>query len=914
MKRLLSLFSTVTLFTTSFCFCHPITSKTTTCSIDVCETPEDVADRAASIFIQEINKAKALEKRPIFILPTGGTAIPFYNKLVEYWNEGKVDLSNVETFNLDEYVGLHKDDPNSYNYFMRHYFFDLVSQELTFEVLNHFGLMRISKEDLNHSHLKEVHPLDLNHALDLFKQDLISNLSSSFENTYASVLDTVKRIDNALKRDNPSFRLVSNYLLNDKKLPSLTTLAASILHHFNLRDHAILKEKVHIPRALIEDETAYKQSIREYIKAFETAKRDLKTRLVTFCGIGVDPAHIAFNDFLCEKEFLQEDATEEELTELALNTKFRLVPLTEETRRVNARFFDYSLDSVPKEAVTMGFGEIIDSDRIILMAFGVNKAKALYRTFAAKKPTYKVPSSLLRFAKACKPELIVDKKAFGIDTLDKESLAQMLHNTDETEIKDLFALKGEIQNFFEFADVISHEKPSCILNEKNAFTKEDINLVKLPENKTILWIAKSKDHDSQLLQKLKKKNNVIKVIYKNFQTIDSAIDETKPEYLYLPEFFKKKTNHRKLANIIQKHSLKNNVIGIYYAENYYKKNLSLPLVHETLERKVESLKKFHVSQVKRAAFDKVVYSLAQLIPICIDDKQYSSESFYMRKYQVQKNGSVALKAISNSIFALRDLPIIKLPKSTKKLQFGADDIVIAVAPHPDDAEIGLGGLIHESSKQNIRTVILNVTEGSRAAMCKSDLINSATLPGHLLEAIQNYPKEQIQDENLKKEIRASESTLALEYLHPRSEVYFLNLPFYHSKGYEFGNKDKKIVDESLDRILSQTDGNIYIFIPRKRDEHLAHKQTTRLFTERVRSYFKAHSDKSIYLASYTTPWTGEWNLYLYNEKQGSELAAITGSERLLKKGAKGYLPKFLGGKLAERYFLSRIDKVKKGAR
>lgn len=52
------------------------------------------------------------------------------------------------------------------------------------------------------------------------------------------------------------------------------------------------------------------------------------------------------------------------------------VTLAESTRKDNARFFN-SLDEVPAKAVTMGLKDIIRSKRIVLIAFGANKAQAI---------------------------------------------------------------------------------------------------------------------------------------------------------------------------------------------------------------------------------------------------------------------------------------------------------------------------------------------------------------------------------------------------------------------------------------------------------------------------------------------------------------------------------------------------------
>lgn len=54
-----------------------------------------------------------------------------------------------------------------------------------------------------------------------------------------------------------------------------------------------------------------------------------------------------------------------------------IVPLQEKTIKDNARFFDGNEDLVPKEAITMGIKNIMAAERIILLAFGKNKAQAV---------------------------------------------------------------------------------------------------------------------------------------------------------------------------------------------------------------------------------------------------------------------------------------------------------------------------------------------------------------------------------------------------------------------------------------------------------------------------------------------------------------------------------------------------------
>lgn len=59
-------------------------------------------------------------------LATGSTPVPFYRELIRLHREEGLSLSNVVTFNLDEYYGLQRDHPESYFRFMRDQLFDHV--------------------------------------------------------------------------------------------------------------------------------------------------------------------------------------------------------------------------------------------------------------------------------------------------------------------------------------------------------------------------------------------------------------------------------------------------------------------------------------------------------------------------------------------------------------------------------------------------------------------------------------------------------------------------------------------------------------------------------------------------------------------------------------------------------------------
>jgi glucosamine-6-phosphate deaminase len=84
---------------------------------------EDVSREAARIV------AHAVRSRPSVVLglATGATMLGLYRELARMHREQGLDFSRVATFNLDEYVGLNDDHPQSFHYFMRHRFFDHVN-------------------------------------------------------------------------------------------------------------------------------------------------------------------------------------------------------------------------------------------------------------------------------------------------------------------------------------------------------------------------------------------------------------------------------------------------------------------------------------------------------------------------------------------------------------------------------------------------------------------------------------------------------------------------------------------------------------------------------------------------------------------------------------------------------------------
>lgn len=89
--------------------------------------PAEVAVTAAEHIISRINGFKPTAARPFVIgLPTGGTPVKTYQNLIKAYRAGRVSFKYVVSFNMDEYVDLPKDHPESYHSFMWNNFFNFV--------------------------------------------------------------------------------------------------------------------------------------------------------------------------------------------------------------------------------------------------------------------------------------------------------------------------------------------------------------------------------------------------------------------------------------------------------------------------------------------------------------------------------------------------------------------------------------------------------------------------------------------------------------------------------------------------------------------------------------------------------------------------------------------------------------------
>jgi glucosamine-6-phosphate deaminase len=82
-------------------------------------TEKEISKLIAEEFIKQVNA----KPNSVLGLATGTSPLGVYANLVKANKEGRVSFKDVATFNLDEYIGMCPDNPQSYHYFMQENFF-----------------------------------------------------------------------------------------------------------------------------------------------------------------------------------------------------------------------------------------------------------------------------------------------------------------------------------------------------------------------------------------------------------------------------------------------------------------------------------------------------------------------------------------------------------------------------------------------------------------------------------------------------------------------------------------------------------------------------------------------------------------------------------------------------------------------
>ena len=141
------------------------------------------------------------------------------------------------------------------------------------------------------------------------------------------------------------------------------------IHEALLDKVDILKENVHIP-----DGTVPQEEVSEYCKQFDALARNLDLLVI---GVG-EQGQVGFNEAGSN-----------------IKSRTRTVRLSYSSRKRQARNFNHDISATPDKAITLGIGTMLTSKKIILMAWGEDKAKVV-KAIAEGPMTPDCPASLLQ--------------------------------------------------------------------------------------------------------------------------------------------------------------------------------------------------------------------------------------------------------------------------------------------------------------------------------------------------------------------------------------------------------------------------------------------------------------------------------------------------------------------------------------
>jgi glucosamine-6-phosphate deaminase len=100
---------------------------------------------AANYVVSKIRAANPTPEKPFVLgLPTGSSPMGMYKALIKHYQEKRVSFRHVITFNMDEYVGLPQNHPQSYHTFMWNNFFSHIDIEAA-----NVNILNGNADDLN---------------------------------------------------------------------------------------------------------------------------------------------------------------------------------------------------------------------------------------------------------------------------------------------------------------------------------------------------------------------------------------------------------------------------------------------------------------------------------------------------------------------------------------------------------------------------------------------------------------------------------------------------------------------------------------------------------------------------------------------------------------------------------------------
>ncbi len=162
------------------------------------EDYEEMSKQACQWFMERLIHLK----EPVLGLATGSTPEGLYECLIEQHKLGKISFEQATTFNLDEYVGLATDHPNSYNHYMNEKLFRYIDIQMDQAHLPNGLAQDLEKECQDYEQLiAEVNNIDIQ----LLGLGVNGHIAFNEPGTPFNSRTHVIQLDEATRRSNARF-------------------------------------------------------------------------------------------------------------------------------------------------------------------------------------------------------------------------------------------------------------------------------------------------------------------------------------------------------------------------------------------------------------------------------------------------------------------------------------------------------------------------------------------------------------------------------------------------------------------------------------------------------------------------------------------------------------------------------------
>jgi glucosamine-6-phosphate deaminase len=176
----------------------------------------------ASIYSAQIIEQILLNQHhPVLGLATGSTPIPLYRELIAKHKSG-LDFSHVSTINLDEYVGLSADHPQSYRYFMIEHLFNKINVDRS-KAFYPNGIAKDLQQECD-----QYDDIIRSNPIDLLILGIGTNGHIGFNEPGSSLKTTTHIVKLAQETINANARFFNN--INDVPTHAITMGMQSIFH------------------------------------------------------------------------------------------------------------------------------------------------------------------------------------------------------------------------------------------------------------------------------------------------------------------------------------------------------------------------------------------------------------------------------------------------------------------------------------------------------------------------------------------------------------------------------------------------------------------------------------------------------------------------------------------------------------